>query len=605
MYIWNKLNSSIMKQEIRNRISALRQRMKELNLSAFIIPSSDPHMSEYVADHWKVREWISGFNGSAGTVVITLNQAGLWTDSRYFIQATEQLRDTGIELYKEMLPETPSIAEFIREHVKPGEAVGVDGQQFSVDLYEVLRREFESIGIVIESREQIIDEVWTNRPSLPLDAPFIYDLKYAGVSCKDKLKAIRAKLSDANCDGLFVSALDEIAWTLNLRGNDVECNPVFISYLLITKEDAVLFIDQRKMTKELGVYLNESGVTWLPYTETAKTLRGLHHLNLLLQPNKTNYAMFIAVSGACDKKLGDSPIAMLKAIRNEVEIAGLHQAMKRDGVAMVRFLHWLESAVPNGGETELSIAAKLQDFRKEGDYYKGPSFGTISGYGAHGAIVHYSATIESNATLEPKSFLLLDSGAQYLDGTTDITRTIALGKLTDEEKLDYTLVLKGHIALAMAHFPKGTRGAQLDVLARAALWQNGMNYLHGTGHGIGHFMNVHEGPQSIRMNENPVNIEIGMVTSNEPGVYKADKHGVRIENLILTCKAGEGMFGEYYKFETVTLCPIDTRPIIVELLTDNEIAWLNNYHHNVYELLSPMLNEADKKWLKNATQRVA
>lgn len=605
MYIWDKLNRSLMKQEIKNRISALRQRMKELNLSAFIIPSSDPHMSEYVAEHWKVRQWISGFDGSAGTVVVTMTHAGLWTDSRYFIQATDQLKDTGIDLYKEMLPETPSITEFICSHLQPGEAVGVDGQQFSVDLYEVLRHDFEAVGIVLESRDQIINEVWSDRPALPLDPPFIYELKYAGVSCADKLEAIRTKLASRNADGILVSTLDEIAWTLNLRGNDVECNPVFISYLLITAHDAVLFIDPAKMTDEVENYLKSSGVQWLPYSETAKTLHHLNNLKLSLQPNKTNYTMFTSISESCDKLLADSPIALLKAVRNEVEIAGLHQAMKRDGVAMVRFLHWLQNAIVTGTETELSVAAKLEEFRKEGDFYKGPSFGTISGYGPHGAIVHYSATPETNAALEPKSFLLLDSGGQYLDGTTDITRTIALGELTDEEKLDYTLVLKGHIALAMAHFPKGTRGAQLDVLARTALWQNGMNYLHGTGHGIGHFLNVHEGPQSIRMNENPVTLEVGMVTSNEPGAYKAGKHGVRIESLILTCKAGEGMFGDYYKFQTVTLCPIDTRPIVSGVLTEEEAAWLNSYHFMVRETLTPLLNDAEKAWLANATQPIA
>ena len=593
-----------MKEEIKKRIDALRQRMKSLHLDAFIIPSTDPHMSEYVAQHWKVREWISGFTGSAGTVVITQNCAGLWTDSRYFIQAAEQLDGTGIELFKEMLPETPSISEFLCNKLQTCAVVGIDGRMFSVSQFESLRKELEPAAIQIESNTDIIDEVWKDRPSLPLTPPFIYDLRFAGKSCADKLKEIRSALSAQSADSIFISALDEIAWTLNLRGSDIACNPVFISYLLITADDATLFIDPAKMTTGIADYLQQSGVKHLPYAETAHHLSTLKVKHLLIQPAKTNYTMYSAISPDCGLIFADSPVALLKSIRNATEIEGVHQAMIRDGVAMVRFLKWLEESVASGKESELSITAKLEEFRKEGALFMGDSFDTIAGYGPHAAIVHYSATPESNSTLLPKGFLLLDSGAQYLDGTTDITRTIALGELTDEEKRDYTLVLKGHIALAMACFPAGTRGAQLDVLARMPLWQHKMNYLHGTGHGIGHFMNVHEGPQSIRMNENPVALQPGMVTSNEPGVYKGGSHGIRIENLILTCKDGEGMYGDYYNFETLTLCPICTKAVIADWLTENERAWLNNYHREVFDKIAPQLNEEEQEWLSKATMAI-
>ncbi|EXZ81287.1 metallopeptidase M24 family protein [Bacteroides fragilis str. B1 (UDC16-1)] len=574
------------------------------NIQAFIIPSTDPHLSEYVAPHWKSREWISGFTGSAGTVVITEKKAGLWTDSRYFLQAAEQLQGSGIDLYKEMLPETPSITKFLSDELQPGESVGIDGKMFSVEQVESMQAELSAKNIQIVFCPDPMDELWENRPPMPESPAFVYDIKYAGKSCSEKIAAIRTELKKKSAESVMLSALDEIAWTLNLRGNDVHCNPVVVSYLLITEKKAVLFIAPEKVTEEVRNYLEKQQIEIQNYSNTEIYLSDLNSSSILMNPAKTNYSVFSSVNPQCRIIRGEAPVALLKAIRNEQEIKGIHAAMQRDGVALVKFLRWLESAVPSGTETELSIDRKLHAFRATQDLYAGESFDTIAGYKEHGAIVHYSATEESNATLHPKGFLLLDSGAQYLDGTTDITRTIALGELTTEEKTDYTLVLKGHIALAMAVFPSGTRGAQLDVLARMPLWSHKMNFLHGTGHGVGHFLSVHEGPQSIRMNENPIVLQPGMVTSNEPGVYKGGSHGIRTENLTLVCSAGEGLFGEYLKFETITLCPICKKGIIKELLTADEVDWLNNYHQQVYEKLSPKLNEEEKAWLKEATAAI-
>ena len=593
-----------MKQTINERIQALRLILKSKSISAFIIPSTDPHLSEYVAPHWKIREWISGFTGSAGTVVILEDKAGLWTDSRYFLQATQQLEGTDITLYKEMLPETPTITDFLCQNIKPGETIGIDGKMFSVEQVEQMRRKFEVENIHLETCGDLPGEIWKERPDMPSTPAFIYRLKYAGKSCQEKIEAIRTNLKKQGTDGLFLSSLDEIAWTLNLRGSDVHCNPVIISYLLITQNNITYFISPEKITKEVENYLKEQQVSIQPYNEVENYLRKLNIKNLLLNPSKTNYAIYSAVNPACNIVYAESPVTLLKAVRNEQEIAGVHAAMQRDGIALVRFLKWLEEVVPSGLETELSIDKKLHECRAAQALYMGESFDTIAGYKEHGAIVHYSATPETDATLLPKGFLLLDSGAQYLDGTTDITRTIALGELTEEEKTDYTLILKGHIALAMAKFPTGTRGAQLDVLARMPIWQHKMNFLHGTGHGVGHFLSVHEGPQSIRMNENPVILQPGMVTSNEPGVYKAGSHGIRTENLTLVRKADEGMFGDYLEFETITLCPICKKGIIKEMLTAEEVSWLNAYHQKVYEKLSPDLNEEEKKWLQEATAAI-
>ena len=593
-----------MKQSIKERIHALRMTFRPNNIKAFIIPSTDPHLSEYVAPYWMSREWISGFTGSAGTVVILMDKAGLWTDSRYFLQAEKELEGSGITLYKEMLPETPSITKFLCQNLKPGESVSIDGKMFSVQQVEQMKEDLAPYQLQVNLFGDPLKNIWKDRPSMP-DAPaFIYDVKYAGKSCGEKVAAIRTELKKKGIFALFLSSLDEIAWTLNLRGSDVHCNPVIVSYLLVTQDEVVYFISPEKITQQVNEYLQEQQVSLRKYDEAESFLNSFAGENILIDPKKTNYAIYSAINPACKVVRGESPVTLLKAIRNEQEIAGIHHAMQRDGVALVKFLKWLEASVLSGKETELSVDRKLHEFRAAQPLYMGESFDTIAGYKEHGAIVHYSATEESDVTLQPKGFLLLDSGAQYLDGTTDITRTIALGELTEEEKTDYTLILKGHIALAMAKFPAGTRGAQLDVLARMPIWSHGMNFLHGTGHGVGHFLSVHEGPQSIRMNENPIVLQPGMVTSNEPGVYKAGSHGIRTENLTLVCKDKEGMFGEYFKFETITLCPICKKGIIKEMLTAEEVKWFNDYHRTVYEKLSPSLNEEEKKWLLEATKAI-
>ena len=593
-----------MKQSIKERIHALRMTFRPNNIKAFIIPSTDPHLSEYVAPYWMSREWISGFTGSAGTAVILMDKAGLWTDSRYFLQAEKELEGSGITLYKEMLPETPSITKFLCHNLKPGESVSIDGKMFSVQQVEQMKEDLAPYQLQVNLFGDPLKNIWKDRPSMP-DAPaFIYDVKYAGKSCGEKVAAIRTELKKKGIFALFLSSLDEIAWTLNLRGSDVHCNPVIVSYLLVTQDEVVYFISPEKITQEVNEYLQEQQVSLRKYDEAESFLNSFAGENILIDPKKTNYAIYSAINPACKVVRGESPVTLLKAIRNEQEIAGIHHAMQRDGVALVKFLKWLEASVLSGKETELSVDRKLHEFRAAQPLYMGESFDTIAGYKEHGAIVHYSATEESDVTLQSKGFLLLDSGAQYLDGTTDITRTIALGELTEEEKTDYTLILKGHIALAMAKFPAGTRGAQLDVLARMPIWSHGMNFLHGTGHGVGHFLSVHEGPQSIRMNENPIVLQPGMVTSNEPGVYKAGSHGIRTENLTLVCKDKEGMFGEYFKFETITLCPICKKGIIKEMLTAEEVKWFNDYHQTVYKKLSPSLNEEEKKWLLEATKAI-
>lgn len=590
-----------MEQKIIDRIALLRAQLLKRGFSAFIIPSTDPHLSEYVASHWKSRAWISGFNGSAGTAVVTLDSAGLWTDSRYFLQADQQLNGTGIKLFKDGLSSTPSINEWLSAELPNGAVVGVDGKMFSVKQIEDMKQFFAQKKITVDTSFDPIDIIWNNRPSMPESPAYIYDLKYAGISCIDKIELVRAQMRAEGVEALLVSALDEVAWTLNLRGSDVKCNPVVVSYLLITNDDVSYFIEPSKLTSDVAVYLRSQNVSVFPYSDINVYLSKLALGTISLNPEKTNYDVFSAINSSCRVIRNTSPISMLKAVKNSVEVSGIRSAMVRDGVALVHFLKWLEYAVPLGNETELTIDEKLHQFRAAQQLYKGESFDTIAGYKEHGAIVHYSATPDTASKLTSEGFLLLDSGAQYLDGTTDITRTIALGDLTDEEKFDYTLVLKGHILLGSCKFPNGTRGAQLDVLARMSLWQHGMNYLHGTGHGVGCFLSVHEGPQSIRLNEVPVQLLPGMITSNEPGIYKAGKHGVRIENLTVVSKDIVTEFGEFFRFETLTLCPICTKGIVRKLLTDDEVLWLNNYHQMVYDQLSPLLDTEHVSWLREKT----
>lgn len=584
------------------RITALREVLKLNGLKAFIVPSTDSHMSEYVAPHWETRQWISGFTGSAGTVVITENEAGLWTDSRYFLQANEQLQGTGIDLYKEKLPETPTIAEFLQARLSKGDIVGIDGQVFSLATAKAMGQELGEKGIELKSVADPFENIWDNRPPIPQNLVFILPFQYTGEGCQEKVERIRQQMKKDNIDVTLITALDEIAWVLNLRGNDVHCNPVFVSFLLVSHQDVKLFIDECKLTPEVKSYLNDCEVKVYPYMEFYSDLEQNTNTNkVLADPAYLNYAIYQDLSPHCELIEHKTYVALMKAIRNQTEIGNLHRAMIKDGVALVKFLKWLDTEADIYHETEMSVDRQLHAFRAAQADYIGESFDTIAGYGAHGAIVHYEATPETDAALEPRGFLLLDSGAQYLDGTTDITRTIPLGHLTQEEKEDYTLILKGHIDLAMAIYPERTRGAQLDILARQPIWRHRMNYLHGTGHGVGSFLNVHEGPHSIRMEDNPVTLQAGMVVTNEPGIYKAGSHGIRTENILLVVPAGEGMFGNYLQFETVTLCPIDKRPIIKELLSDEEVGWFNQYHQRVFDLLSPQLDYDERYWLANAT----
>ena len=590
--------------KIKKRMEALRLQMKEHQLSAFIIPSTDPHSGEYVPEHWETRKWISGFTGSAGTAVITLDDAGLWTDSRYFIQAEEQLEGTGIRLFKDRLPETPSIDEWLGSILKKGDKVGIDGWVNSHQEAHALRNALAENGIeLVTMTEDIFDMLWEDRPSLPKTPVFILDETRTGASCTEKIARIQEAIAKNGSSAIILSALDEIAWTLNLRGSDVHCNPVFISYLLLSKEGYTLYILEDKITDEVRTYLKGHQVAIKTYSQLAEDLfafREKHEGVLQISP-LANEALYDLSAKHADTLIAPSPVALMKAVKNETEQAGFRKAMERDGVALVKFLRWLEEAVPAGNESEVSIDQKLYEFRAGQADFRGISFDTIAGYKEHAAIVHYEATPETDIPLKPEGLLLLDSGAQYLDGTTDITRTIALGPLTDEEKTDYTLVLKGHLQLQNAHFPAGTCGTQLDVLARSAMWKCGINYMHGTGHGIGHFLCVHEGPHQVRMNHVPTLLEPGMILTDEPGIYKAGRHGIRIENTLLIVPAQETEFGKFYRFEPLTLCPIDKKAIAIEILTDEELAWFNEYHQMVYNRLCPFLSEEENAWLKEAT----
>lgn len=592
-----------MKESITERIGRLRQCLREQSLSAFIIPSTDPHSGEYVPDHWKTREWVSGFTGSAGTAVITLDDAALWTDSRYFLQAADQLDGTGIRLMKDRLPDTPSIPEWLGQSLSPGAVVGVDGWVNTIGETQALREALAREGLTLRTDYDPVTRLWDDRPALPGTPVSIHPLEYAGVACHEKLAAIREKLLARGVDGILLSTLDDIAWTLNLRGNDVHCNPVFVSYLLITSQESILYVRAEKLTTEVKAYLAQEGVNTEDYDDLQEDLRDYPYATLSLDPGRTNEAVRQAVNPLTKVLLEESPVPLMKAVKNEAEIRGFHAAMLRDGVAMVKFLKWLEEAVPQGNETEMSIDRKLYECRAEQPLFRGISFDTIAGYKEHAAIVHYEATPETDKPLAPEGLLLLDSGAQYADGTTDITRTIALGETTDDERRDYTLVLKGHIGLTRACFPQGTCGTQLDVLARQAMWREGANFLHGTGHGVGAYLNVHEGPHQIRMNHVPTPLRPGMTVTDEPGIYRAGRYGIRTENTLLVVPYRETEFGTFYTFEPLTLCPIDTRPIVRSMLTAEETEWLNAYHRMVYDRLSPLLDEEHRAWLESKTKQ--
>ena len=592
-----------MQMNINQRLEALREVMKREHLAAFIFPSTDPHQGEYVPDHWKGREFISGFNGSAGTAVVTMTSAAMWTDSRYFIAAEEQLKGTEYQLMKLKVEGTPTIAEWIGRECGAGAEVAVDGMVNSAnsvkELIADLRRQG---GITLRTNLDPLKTIWPERPAIPENPVECYPLEYAGERCRDKITRIRKALREKHADGMLMSALDDIAWTLNLRGTDVHCNPVFVSYLLISTKDVTLFINKVKLTSEVEAYLKAEGVGVAPYEDVKKGLKDYFEYNILLDPDEVNYTLYKQVTREIIE--AESPVKRMKTVKNEQEIAGFRSAMLKDGIAMVKFLKWLKPAVEAGGQTELSVSEKLASLRAEQPLFRDISFDTIAGYETHGAIVHYEATPETDIPLKPEGFLLLDSGAQYLDGTTDITRTIALGPLTEEQRRVYTLVLKGHLRLQMLHFPDGASGTQLDAIARQPLWQAGLNYLHGTGHGVGSYLNVHEGPHQIRMEWKPAPLVAGMTVTDEPGIYLAGRFGVRIENTLLIVPYRETECGQFLQFEPLTLCPIDTSPIIQEMLLPEETAWLNSYHALVFDRLSPHLDADEAAWLQQHTQPV-
>ena len=604
-----------MTETINKRLEDLREVMRREHLAACIFPSTDPHQSEYVADHWKGREWISGFNGSAGTAVVTLTSAALWTDSRYFLAAEEQLKGTEYQLMKLKIEGTPTIAEWLGRELK-GSEVAIDGRCSSVngvkDLIADLRKQG---GITLRTNFDPLKLIWKDRPVIPVNPVEIYPIEYAGESSRDKLGRIRQALRENHTDGMLMAALDDIAWTLNLRGSDVHCNPVFVSYLLISSKTVTLYINKVKLPADVLAYLKAEDIKVEDYEQVENGLRNYFEYNILLDPDEINYRLYEIVrnKGRQDNYPQteiveeESPVKRMKTVKNEREIAGFRSAMLKDGIAMVKFLYWLDSWKVERGRlnenkqlTEISVSDKLEALRAEQSLFRGISFDTIAGYGAHGAIVHYEATPETDIPLEPSGLLLLDSGAQYLDGTTDITRTIALGPLTEEMKKVYTLVLKGHIQIELCKFPSGASGTQIDILARLAMWREGLNYLHGTGHGVGTYLNVHEGPHQFRMEWKPAPLVAGMTITDEPGIYLAGKFGARIENTLLIVPYKETEFGKFLQFESLTLCPIDKAPILVDMLLPEEIAWLNDYHQHVFDTLSPHLSDDETNWLREA-----
>lgn len=580
--------------------------MKREHLSAFIFPSTDAHQSEYVADHWRGREWISGFNGSAGTAVVTMKSAALWTDSRYFLAAEEQLEDTEYQLMRLKMEGTPTITEWLGKELQDVQSpeVGLDGMVNSYNYVKDLSYSLRKLGgITLRTNLDPLEQIWENRPSLPANPVEIQPLEYAGETLASKVVRIRKSLRELHADGMLVSALDDIAWTLNLRGTDVHCNPVFVSYLLIESDKVSLFVDDNKLSPEVKQYLQDNQVSLYNYNKVEKCLESYSEYNILLDGDETSYYLWKTVK--CQEIVAAaSPIPAMKAVKNKAEIEGYRSAMLKDGVAMVKFLKWLKPAVEAGGQTEISIDEKLTSLRAEQKLFRDISFDTIAGYAQHGAIVHYEATPETDVVLKPEGLILIDSGAQYQDGTTDITRTIALGAVSEEMKHIYTLVLKAHIQLELVKFPDGASGTQLDAVGRECMWREGYNFLHGTGHGVGSYLCVHEGPHQIRMEWMPTPLRAGMTLTDEPGLYLAGKFGVRIENTVLISDYMSTEFGKFLQIEPLTLCPIDTTPIDVDMLLPEEIDWLNAYHHSVYEKLSPFLDEEEKIWLKNATKPI-
>lgn len=590
---------------VNKKILSLRQLMSEKNIDAYIIPSSDSHQSEYTGEHFKCREWISGFTGSAGTVVITADKAILWTDGRYFIQAEDQLKNTEIELYRMGEENVPGINKYLKDTLKKGENIGFNGKLFSVKQVEDMKDIFNEKGINLNTRYDLIDDIWKDRPELPKEKVFIHDIKYSGASVEYKLETIRNKLCEKNADYYLLSSLDDIAWMFNIRGYDIEFNPVVISYAIIGINNATLFIEDEKLDKDVKKYLSDNKIEIKPYKGIDSALKRLaKQSSIYFDPKKTSIWSYENISDEVRKLKGEDIVEKLKAIKNEIEIENFKKCQVRDGVAMVKFLNWIDANIGKTKITELSASKKLEEFRSLGENYISLSFDTIAGYKDHAAIVHYSADESSDYRLEPEGMLLLDSGAQYLDGTTDITRTIVLGKLSDSEIRDFTLVLKGHIALSSASFLYGSTGTHLDMLARGPLWEDGKDYKHGTGHGIGYLLSVHEGPHNISPVYNKTKLESGMLVTNEPGFYKEGEYGIRTENILLVKEKQETAYGRFMEFETTTICPIDLRAIDKNLLSQEEKTWLNSYHKNVYDTLSTLIDKELCYWLEEKTKEI-
>jgi Xaa-Pro aminopeptidase len=589
---------------IKKRLAALRELMKEKGVQAYLIPSTDAHQSEYVPDLWQRRRWISGFDGSAGDVAVTMKEAGLWTDSRYFLQAEEQLSGSGIDLYKLGLPDTPTIAAFLKEKLKEGQKAAIDPRVISFSEARSLQIQLQDKRIeLVFLEENLIDKLWQDQPPMPLDSIDVHELKYAGESVESKLKRIREKMQALNTEFHILTTLDGIAWTFNIRSKDIEYNPLTIAYAVIGIDGAKLFVKKEKVTAELKRHLSETAEIF-DYDDFAAELGKIPwESTILLDKSAVNQWVVGMLKGKYHIVFKESPVTRFKAVKNKTELKGFENCHIRDGAAMVKFFTWLEDAVPRGGVTELSAADKLESLRREVPLFKGLSFETISAYGAHGAIVHYSSTEKSNVELKPEGLFLLDSGGQYLDGTTDITRTVALGEPTAEQKDRFTRVLKGHIDLALAKFPQGTQGIQLDTIARKALWDIRENYGHGTGHGVGSYLGVHEGPQAISYYRGiGVALEPGMILSNEPGFYKEGEYGIRIETLVQVVNSDEK--NNFYEFKTATLCPIDLKLVDKSLLNSEEISYLNAYHKRIKETLSPLLGEKERKWLEEKTKPI-
>lgn len=591
--------------ETNHKLSSLRKLMLEKGIDAYIIPSFDAHQSEYVPEHWKSRAWVSGFTGSAGTVVVTMNESGLWTDGRYFIQAEEQLKGSEIKLFKMREPNVPTVTEWIENNLECGKTVGFDGKVFSCKEVEEMKDSFDKKGIRINSEYDLIMDIWEDRPDLPLEKVFIHEVKYTGMTTKEKIEVVRSKMKEKGVDQYILSSLDDIAWLFNIRGRDVSNNPVTISYALISLEDAYIFINNKKVTSEVKKFLNQNGVEIKEYLDIEESLKSIDKTSkIYYDPSKTSIWIYNSIPSSCEKLEGKDIVMLLKATKNDVEIENLKKCHIKDSVAMVKFLYWLDNNVGKENITEISASEKLETFRKERENFIEPSFDTIAGYKDHAAMMHYKATEQSQYELKSEGMLLVDSGGQYLDGTTDITRTIVLGNITEEEKRDFTLVLKGHIALNRTKFLYGVTGTNLDVIARLPLWEHGIDYKCGTGHGVGYLLSVHEAPQRFAMYYNDTVLESGMVITNEPGVYKEGKYGIRTENTLLVVEDEETDSGQFMKFEVISFCPIDLRGIDINLLTNEEKEWLNRYHKDTYIKLSPYLTQEENHWLKNATREI-